>query len=150
MYKYYLATYIYLAAPIAAFVLAQGTKVLLRSFDHKITWRDVFAYSDMPSGHTAVTTALVTILGLKLGIASPIFATAFVFTAIIIVDAIGLRNYLGQHGKTLNILVKDLKEDEFLDRSYPKLLEHIGHTPLQVIIGALVGILTSLLAYRLF
>lgn len=142
--------YIFLLCPIIAFILAQGTKVFLQSFNHKITLHDIFAYSDMPSGHTAVVTALVAILGLKLGIGSPIFATAFVFATIVIVDAIGLRNYLGQHGKTLNILVKDLKEDEFLDRSYPRLLEHIGHTPLQVLIGALVGIATSLIGYWLF
>lgn len=142
--------YIYLLTPIVAFILAQGAKVFLRSFHHKITWHDVFAYSDMPSGHTAVTVSLVTILGLKLGISSPIFATAFVFATIVITDAIGLRNYLGQHGKTLNILVKDLKEDEFLDRSYPKLLERIGHTPMQVIVGALVGIITSVVSFLLF
>ncbi len=141
--------YIYLFCPIAAFILAQGLKVSLRSFKHKITWHDVFAYSDMPSGHTAVVIALVTILGLKLGLNSPIFATAVVFAMIVIVDAIGLRNYLGQHGKTLNILVKDLKEDEFLDRSYPKLLEHIGHTPLQVVIGSLIGVATSLVIFYL-
>jgi acid phosphatase family membrane protein YuiD len=141
--------YIYLICPIAAFTLAQGAKVFLRSFDHQVTWHDVFAYSDMPSGHTAVVSALVTILGLKLGLNSPIFAAAFVFATIVITDAIGLRNYLGQHGRTLNILVKDLKEDEFLDRTYPKLLEHIGHTPLQVVVGALVGIITSLLGFWL-
>jgi len=142
--------YIYILTPIVAFIIAQGAKVFLRSFHYKITWHDVFAYSDMPSGHTAVTVSLVAILGLKLGIDSPIFAAAFVFTAIVITDAIGLRNYLGQHGKTLNVLVKDLKEDEFLDRSYPKQLERIGHTPLQVIVGAFVGILTSLISFLLF
>lgn len=142
--------YIYIICPIIAFILAQGTKVLLQSFHQKITWHNVFAYSDMPSGHTAVVASLVMILALELGIDSPLFAIAFVFAMIVIVDAIGLRNYLGQHGKTLNVLVKDLKEDEFLDRSYPKLLEHIGHTPLQVLIGALVGIATSLLGYWLF
>jgi hypothetical protein len=138
--------YIYLICPIAAFIAAQGTKVILRSFKRKIHWRDIFSYSDMPSGHTATVTALTTIIGLRLGIDDPIFAASFVFAAIVITDAIGLRNYLGQHGKTLNVLVKDLKEDEFLDQSYPKLLEHIGHTPLQVAIGGLIGIIVSLLA----
>ncbi|MFA5024522.1 MAG: divergent PAP2 family protein [Patescibacteria group bacterium] len=142
--------YIYILCPIIAFALAQGAKVILRSFRHKITWRDVFAYSDMPSGHTSVVVALVVILGLKLGLSSPIFAAAFVFATIVIVDAVGLRNYLGQHGKTLNVLVKDLKEDDFLDRTYSKQLEHIGHTPLQVAVGALVGVLTSLIGYFLF
>jgi hypothetical protein len=142
--------YLYILCPIIAFTIAQGLKVFLKSLKHKLSWHDVFAYSDMPSGHTAVVTSLVAILGLKLGLGSPIFATAFVFATIVITDAIGLRNYLGQHGRTLNILVKDLKEDEFLDNSYPKLLEHIGHTPMQVIIGTVIGLLTSLLGFLLF
>lgn len=142
--------YIYILTPIVAFILAQGAKVVLRSFHHKITWHDIFAYSDMPSGHTSVVVSLVSIAGLKLGIDSPIFAVAFVYATIVITDAIGLRNYLGLHGKTLNVLVKDLKEDEFLDRSYPKQLERIGHTPLQVLVGALVGFLTSLASWLIF
>lgn len=142
--------YIYILCPIIAFVLAQGAKVVLRSFKHKISWRDLFAYSDMPSGHTAVVSALVVILGLKTGLSSPLFASAFVFATIVIVDAIGLRNYLGQHGKTLNVLVKDLKEDDFLDRTYSHQLEHIGHTPLQVLVGALVGSLSSLIIWLLY
>ncbi len=142
--------YIYILTPIVAFILAQGTKVILRSLHHKITWHDLFAYSDMPSGHTSVVISLVAILGLKLGVDSPIFAVAFVYATIVITDAIGLRNYLGLHGKTLNVLVKDLKEDEFLDRSYPKQLERIGHTPLQVLVGAAVGFFTSLLSWLIF
>lgn len=142
--------YIYILCPIVAFVLAQGAKVVLRSFKHKISWHDLFAYSDMPSGHTAVVSALVVILGLKTGLNSPLFASAFVFATIVIVDAIGLRNYLGQHGKTLNVLVKDLKEDDFLDRTYSRQLEHIGHTPLQVLVGALVGSLTSVIIWLLY
>lgn len=146
----FIGKYIYLICPIIAFILAQGTKVFIQSFSHKITWRHIFAYSDMPSGHTSVVVSLVVIVGLSEAIASPLFAVAFVYAMIVITDAVGLRNYLGQHGKTLNILVKDLKEDEFLDRSYPKLLERIGHTPLQVLIGGLVGALTSLIGYWIF
>lgn len=140
----------YLIYPIIAFSLAQGTKVLLKSWRKKnFRWRDVFAYSDMPSGHTATVTSLAMIVGLREGLFSASFALSFVFMTIVITDAIGLRNYLGQHGKTLNVLVKDLKEDDFLDNSYPKQLEHIGHTPLQVIIGGAIGISVSLLGYLL-
>ncbi len=140
----------YVIYPIIAFTLAQGTKVLLKSFQKKrFNWRDIFAYSDMPSGHTATVTSLAMIIGLRDGFASDAFALAFVFMMIVITDAVGLRNYLGQHGKTLNILVKDLKEDDFLDNSYPKQLEHIGHTPLQVLIGAAIGIGVSLIGWML-
>lgn len=142
--------YIYILVPIIAFALAQGTKIVLRSFKRKVTWHDIFSYSDMPSGHTAVVTSIVVLLGLKLGVDSPVFGTAAVFAAIVISDAVGLRNYLGQHGRTLNVLVKDLKEDEFLDRTYPKLLEKIGHTPLQVLIGGLIGAATSIIGFLIF
>jgi acid phosphatase family membrane protein YuiD len=138
----------YIVFPIIAFTLAQGTKVLLKSFKRKrFHWRDTFAYSDMPSGHTATVVSLTTIILLRDGIFTATFAMAFVFMMIVITDAVGLRNYLGQHGKTLNVLVKDLKEDDFLDNSYPKQLEHIGHTPVQVIVGGLIGIIVSVLGY---
>lgn len=141
----------YFIYPVIAFCLAQGTKVLIKtSKKRRLDWRDLFAYSDMPSGHTATVVSLTTIILLKLGFNSPEFALALVFMMIVITDAIGLRNYLGQHGKTLNVLVKDLKEDDFLDNSYPKQLEKIGHTPLQVIIGALVGAIVSLLGFLFF
>lgn len=140
----------YLIYPIIAFAIAQGTKVLIKSFRKKsFHWKDIFAYSDMPSGHTATVTALSTIVGLRLGILSADFAIAFVLMTIVITDAIGLRNYLGQHGKVLNILVKDLKEDDFLDDYYPRLLERIGHTPVQVLMGAIIGVSVSLIAWSL-
>jgi hypothetical protein len=141
----------YLVFPIIAFTLAQGTKVLIKSTKNKkFRWHDIFAYSDMPSGHTATVVSLTTIVFWRDGIYSAAFALAFVFMMIVITDAIGLRNYLGQHGKTLNVLVKDLKEDDFLDSSYPKQLERIGHTPLQVLIGGLIGALVSTAGFFLF
>lgn len=141
----------YFVYPIIAFSLAQGTKIILKALKHgKLQWRDLFAYSDMPSGHTATVVSLATIVLLKNGIYSAEFALAFVFMMVVITDAIGLRNYLGQHGKTLNILVKDLKEDDFLDNSYPKLLERIGHTPMQVLIGAIIGALVGIIGFIYF
>jgi len=142
--------YIYVLSPIISFIIAQGTKIILRSRTQKITWHDMFTYSDMPSGHTAVVISLTAILALRQGLDSPIFACAFVFAILVITDAIGLRNYLGSHGKTLNVLVDDLKEDDFLNRRYPKHLEKIGHTPLQVAIGALIGSLVSLIGHLIF
>ena len=148
--KEFIAHNINIVFPIIAFVLAQGTKVIIRSTKKKITFHDIFSYSDMPSGHTSVVTSLATIVALTQGISSPLFAVSFVFATIVIVDAIGLRNYLGQHGKTLNVLVKDLDEDSFLDFSYPKLLEKIGHTPAQVLVGAMIGITTSIIGFVIF
>lgn len=141
----------YFAYPVIAFCLAQGTKVFLKTKKQKkLKWHDIFAYSDMPSGHTATVVSLTTIIALKLGLSSAEFGLSLVFMMIVITDAIGLRNYLGQHGKTLNVLVKDLKEDDFLDNTYPKQLEQIGHTPLQVLIGALIGAGISVIGFLFF
>ncbi len=148
--KTFISQYLLLICPVVAFIIAQGAKVIIRSTKQKIGLLDIFSYSDMPSGHTAVVTGVTTIVGLTQGFDSVGFAIAFVFATIVIVDAIGLRNYLGQHGKTLNFLVKDLDEDSFLDFSYPKLLEKIGHTPLQVLIGGIIGVVTSIVGYLIF
>ncbi len=130
-----------------AWLASQGIKLAIKSGKKKVNWRDVFSYSDMPSSHTATVIGLAAYVAFDEGVSSPIFGSAFILALIVITDAIGLRNYLGQHGKTLNVLVKDLKEDDFLDNRYPKLLEHIGHTPLQVLIGGLIGIIVAAIIF---
>ena len=141
--------YLTLITPIVAAALAQ----LIKQFTikkHRFKFKNFFAYSGMPSGHSSVVVSLATIIALQEGVDSPIFAMSVVLTLLIITDAIGLRSYLGSHGKILNILVKDLDEDEFLDKKYPKLLEKIGHTPLQVLAGSILGFAVSLLAWTVF
>ncbi|MGI5827290.1 MAG: divergent PAP2 family protein [Patescibacteria group bacterium] len=141
----------YFLYPVIAFTIAQGTKFFLKTHRRgRLSWRDIFAYSDMPSGHTATVTSLLAIVYLKLGITSVEFALALVFTAIVITDAIGLRNYLGAHGQALNKIVGDLDDDNVLESHYPKQLERIGHTPLQVLMGAIIGVLVALVGYFWF
>ena len=73
------------------------------------------------------------------------FAIMLVLSSVVITDAIGLRNYLGQQGKTLNVLVEDLKEDELIEKNaYPKLLEQIGHRPIEILAGGLLGTFISI------
>jgi uncharacterized protein len=143
--------FLHLILPIIAFSIAQGIKFILKTRKQKkFNWRNIFSYSDMPSGHTAVVVSLTTITGLIEGIDTALFAITFVFSAIVITDAIGFRNYLGQHGKTLNLLVNDLEEDDFLDDTYPELLEKIGHTPIQAIVGAFIGFIVSIVGWLIF
>ena len=103
----------------------------------------------MPSGHSAMVVSLTTIIGLKIGWLSPLFAVSFIFAIIVIRDALGIRRYLGEHGKVLNVLVKDLRDDKVLDEKYPHLLERIGHTPAQVIVGSIIGFLISVFGFLL-
>ncbi|NTW22235.1 divergent PAP2 family protein [Candidatus Falkowbacteria bacterium] len=136
-----------LLTPLVAAVIAQVSKFFIGANHLKIGVTNLVAYSGMPSGHSALMISLVTIIGLELGIQDPLFAVCVVLTILVLRDAVGLRRYLGQHGKVLNILVKDLKDDEVLDYKYPALLEKIGHTPAQVAVGSLIGFLVSLASY---
>lgn len=131
--------------PIFAGLLGQFLKLIIQSSKQKFNVKHLLDYSGMPSGHSAMVVSLTTILLLKEGINSPLFGFSFVFATLIIRDAVGLRRYLGQHGKTLNILIKDLKDDEVLEYTYPHLLEKIGHTVPQVLAGSILGALVSLI-----
>ncbi|MFH1427038.1 MAG: divergent PAP2 family protein [Patescibacteria group bacterium] len=141
--------YSILILPIAAGLIAQLIKFFIKGNHSKWAIKNILAYSGMPSGHTAMVVSLSTIISLELGLSSPIFAISVVFAIIIIRDALGLRRYLGQHGRTLNVLVKDLKDDKVLDEKYPHHLERIGHTISQVLVGGLIGYLVSLLGFYL-
>ncbi len=141
--------YLELILPLIAIIVAQGAKFFIKSNHQSMTWKAFMAYSGMPSGHSSFVVSLSTIIALKEGLNSPLFAISFVLAVVVLRDAMGIRNYLGQHGKILNVLVKDLKNDIVLDEKYPKLLERIGHTPLQVLVGSLIGFSISLLGYIL-
>lgn len=144
------AMYLILILPIVAGLLAQSLKFITGSKDKKPSLKNLAAYSGMPSGHSAIVVSLAAIVGLEEGLTSSVFAVSFFLALIVIRDALGLRRYLGEHGKTLNILVKDLKDDDVLEKRYPHLLEEIGHTPLQVIAGSIVGLTVSIAGYFIF
>ena len=136
-----------LLLPIISGIIAQSAKFFFKANGQKFGFKNILSYAGMPSGHSAMVVSLATIILLEFGLSSPVFALSFIFAVVVIRDATGIRRYLGQHGQTLNILVKDLGEDQMLDKSYPLLLERIGHTPAQVIVGGLIGFIVSILGY---
>lgn len=138
-----------LLLPIISGVIAQAIKFFIKSNEQKFDFKHLLSYSGMPSGHGAMVISLATIIGLEEGLTSPLFAISAIIAIIVIRDAMGIRRYLGQHGKILNILVKDLKEDEVLDEHYPRLLERIGHTPAQILVGGIIGFLVSVIGFLL-
>ncbi len=135
--------------PIITMVVTQTLKFLIKSNHLKFNIKNLFAYSGMPSGHASVVISLATIVGLKEGLHSPLFAICAIIALLTIRDALGVRRYLGQHGKILNILVKDLKDDDVLEENYPHLIERIGHTPSQILVGSLIGFLVSSIGFLL-
>lgn len=133
--------------PILSGIIAQICKFFINSNNLKVNLKNLTAYSGMPSGHSAIVISLATIVGLEEGWNSSLFAISSILALIVIRDAVGIRQYLGQHGKTLNILVKDLGDDNVLEEKYPRLIEKIGHTPLQVFAGSLIGLSVSIIGF---
>lgn len=139
-----------LLAPFLSALAAQLLKIFIRSNGLRFNWRDLTSYSGMPSSHAATAVSLAFSAGLKAGFSSPVFAVSAVLCFFIIRDALGLRQYVGRHGQTLNLLVKDLRANTTaLKESYPLLPEKVGHTPAQIIAGGFLGLAISLLCYRL-
>ncbi|HPD07954.1 divergent PAP2 family protein [Patescibacteria group bacterium] len=136
-----------LIIPLVAALVAQVSKVFIKGNHQKLNWSILWAYSGMPSGHAAITSALTTIIGLEKGITYPGFAIALVFTLLTLRDATGVRRQLGNQGGVINKLVDDLDDDNYLDRRYPHLTEKIGHTPLQTVAGVLLGIIIAVIGY---
>ncbi|MGB5822569.1 MAG: divergent PAP2 family protein [Proteocatella sp.] len=91
----------------------------------------------MPSSHSSLVTSLTTAIGLTEGFSSPIFALAFGFACITMYDAAGVRYAVGEQAKILNQIVSDIQNNAFREE---KLKELVGHTPKEVIAGAILGI----------
>lgn len=144
-----LQTYQVLAIPVFAGFITQVLKILTRHNGQKFELKSMIAYSGMPSGHSAIVISLSTIIALVEGIDSTAFAISMILSAIVIRDALGIRRYLGEHGHILNVLVKDLGNDHVLENKYPHLLENIGHTPLQALVGSLIGFAISIIGFIL-
>lgn len=133
--------------PLLAGLIAQASKVLVEAVRNKsIDLKILNSYGGMPSSHTALVTSLTTIVGIVEGIYSAAFAIAFVFSFITVRDAIGFRMYLGEHAHILNTLIRELPA-----RGKPRfphhIIERIGHTPIEAVIGALIGVTATLILW---
>ena len=96
----------------------------------------------MPSSHSAYVCSAATAIAFRDGLNSSLFALAVVFAIIIMADAAGLRRAAGNHATVLNQIVEELFQGHPI--SEEKLKELLGHTPTQVFLGALLGVLCPL------
>ncbi len=135
-----------LLIPIIAVATTQILKFIIEAIRHELRWASLLEYGGMPSAHTAFVVSLTTVVGLHEGLNSAAFAISTVFAMLIIRDAIGLRQFLSLHGRVLNMLIKDLPDE--MEPKYPaRLVERVGHTPLQAFVGGLIGLIIGLLLY---
>ncbi|MDD5083830.1 MAG: divergent PAP2 family protein [Candidatus Moranbacteria bacterium] len=128
--------------PIAVGIITEGIKFLNYIRKHGWNINYSIAYGHMPSAHTAYVLSLVTTMWIFEGYHSSAFAIAFIMAIIVIMDALRLRVYMGQYAKHINDIVTHLNLDP---DKFPALKERVGHKPAEVVVGALCGIVLTLL-----
>ena len=109
----------------------------------KFNFKRLMQAGGMPSSHSGVVISLTTMIGKNVGINSPLFAVALIFSFIVMYDAAGVRRAAGKQAKLLNKIVETpgLTSLQVSER----LVEVLGHTPVQVIVGAAIGVIVGLL-----
>ena len=139
-----------LVTSILSWFTAQVLKVIFTLIEKKrFDFRRFVGSGGMPSSHSAFVTSLATAVGLQNGFSSTEFAISTVFALVVMYDAAGVRRAAGQQARILNKLVEQWEKSDFSDTD-KHLKELLGHTPKEVIVGALVGVLMSLALYKLY
>ena len=166
-----------LVAAVGAWIAAQLIKTVINFFiTRKFSAERLIGAGGMPSSHSAMVCALTISMSRAEGVTSPLFALTFLFASVVMYDAMGIRRAAGEQAKTLNRLLDEwdehfwghkkdggflrAKKKHFLKRSGVKkdddappeeeqnLKEFLGHTPLEVLAGALLGIIIAMLVPR--
>jgi len=129
----------FLLAPLVAWAIAQASKVILTSVrQRRLNLRVLAETGGMPSSHAAIVMGMTTAVGKHAGVSSAAFAIALIFSFVVMYDAAGLRRAAGRQAAILNRLVEDLVHMRGMQEQ--KLRELLGHTPVEVVVGALLGI----------
>ena len=127
-----------------AWLVAQVLKTIIYAIVNKrLDIERLFGDGGMPSGHSATVTALATTAGLRYGLDSPVFAVGVILAVVVMHDAMGVRLEAGKHARAINELMEMLGSDALQPEE--KLQEFLGHTPLQVCFGAILGFFVALL-----
>ncbi len=107
----------------------------------KFNFKRILQSGGMPSSHSAVVIALTTMIGKAEGITSPLFGVSIIFSFVVMYDAAGVRRAAGKQAKLLNKLIETpgLSGVQVSE----KLVEVLGHTPFQVFVGAIIGIIVG-------
>jgi len=134
----------YIYVPIILWLSIQTFKVIYDLVTtKKFNFKRILGAGGMPSSHSAVVTSIATLIGKYQGVDSAIFGLALMFALVVMYDACGVRRAAGKQAKVLNEIVNTpgLTGVEIQG----KLQEALGHTPVQVFVGALIGIIAGLI-----
>jgi len=136
----------YLLPPFVAWAIAQVLKVVVISVRRRhLDLRVLADQGGMPSSHSAIVAALTTVVGRLNGVTSDVFAIALIFSVVVMYDAQGVRRAAGLQAAVLNRLVDDLMTRRAIQET--RLRELIGHTPVEVLVGAALGVAVGLVPF---
>ena len=134
-----------LKCAVLSWTVAQTLKVLISlGLEKHLDWKRMWGMGGMPSSHTAFVFSLALMIALRDGVASSQFALAFALAAVVIYDAMGVRAETGRQSEVINKIVQEvLVEGKPITEK--QLKELVGHTPLEVAAGVLVGVVVTLI-----
>ena len=139
----------FLLVALSSWFWAQLIKTIIHAIvTKKLDWTRLVGDGGMPSGHSATVSSLATATSLVYGPGSFQFAMAVIFAIVVCKDAMGVRLETGKQAVIINDIVESfnaLMSEKLTDA---KLKEFVGHTPLQVIAGILLGVVNALVMYR--
>ncbi len=136
--------YRYIIVPFFTWVAIQIFKVIWDLVTtKKFNFKRVLGAGGMPSAHSAVVIALTTMIGRSQGTTSPMFGIALIFSLVVMYDATGVRREAGKQAHLLNEIINTPGLSQVQVKE--KLVEALGHTPIQVFVGALVGFIIGMI-----
>lgn len=136
-----------LTAPLLCWAVAQVLKVFYHlTTQKKLDLRLLTSAGGMPSSHSAFVSALTTAIALREGLGSSAFAICVVFASVVMYDAAGVRRAASRQASILNRILDELFKGQPL--SEERLRELIGHTPIQVVVGASIGVVLTWLLVK--
>ena len=144
-------SYLYLICPFVTLVICQIIKFTIEVIQtHKYNWSRLFNGSGgMPSSHTTFSSSVTMLVGYTLGFDHPIFAVSLIFMLIVSYDAMGLRLESEKQAQAINMMFEKFEKGKW-KTGYQKLKEELGHQPLEVLVGLLLGTFSAFLFSHLF
>jgi uncharacterized protein len=124
----------YALTPFLSWLVAGMMKFVINSIKAKQFAFNLIGYGGLPSNHSAIVSSIAALVAIKEGIGHPAFGLAITLALIVIMDAISLRHQLGRHAMAINRLAAPSKA------AHETLRERMGHTPIEITAGILVGI----------
>lgn len=134
-----------LATALIGWLAAQVLKVIL-VWDGKFDFRRIIGSGGMPSSHSSFVVALALSVGFTSGFGSAEFAISTVLALVVMYDAAGVRRSAGQQAAILNKIVESISKSDYA-RTEKKLKELLGHTPIEVFGGAVLGAIIAFIRY---